>query len=431
MNEPSLLPLKTKYVRLFESLNLCIPILLGIFIFFNPFPYVTAIQEISFYSPVLILLILIVLKRTDFSWRTPLSIPFLLFVLWSFCGLFFALNKENSIHDFYAHLIKYVIVFYLLFNFFKTKERLLILIWTIVISTAIYSVWMMVYFYLILGNTLSTKLGYFMDEIPSNIVGISTLFAMLLSIYQLTKEKIGYRKIILAICLCATTIATLATQTRGTILAMFVSLLLSIPRNKKTVTVFFLFFVMAILLMPVKDRLTPQALMKRISIGDREQIWYCFGEMVKDHPITGIGFGMQTYFDDNLLNKYNERVPIQYRQSVPIKAPHNLIVDIAVRVGMVGLLFFFYIVFVFGRMSRQIIKSGKDDFIGHWGSCFVATFVAIFIQGLFENTMSGPPAIIFYTIMAMSAVLWRLNTETEIQRQTATPFNFNNGVTLK
>jgi putative inorganic carbon (HCO3(-)) transporter len=415
MNVPSPMPMKTKYGRLFESLNLCIPILLGIFIVFNPYPYVTAIQEISFYGSVLILLTLILLKKTDYSLRTPLSFPFLLFVLWSFCGLFFALNKENSIHDFYAHLLKYVIVFYLLFNFFKTKERLLILIWTIVISTAIYSVWMMIYYYLILGNTLSTKLGLFMDEIPSNIVGISTLFAMILSIYQLTKEKIVYRKIILAICLCTTTVATLATQTRGAILAMFVSLLLSFPKNRKTLSVFFLFLAIAIFLMPVKDILTPQALVNRIRVGDREQIWYCFGEIIKDHPITGIGFGMQTYFDENLLNNCNERVPVEYRQDIPLKAPHNLVVDIAVRVGIVGLLLFFYIVFVFGRMSWQIIKSEKDDFIGHWGSCFVAAFVAVFIQGLFENTMSGPPAIIFYTIMAMITILWHLNPETDIK----------------
>jgi O-antigen ligase len=279
---------------------------------------------------------------------------------------------------------------------------------------------MMVYFYVVLGNALSTKLGLFMDEIPSNIVGISTLFAMLLSIYQLTKEEIGYRKIILAVCLCATAIATLATQTRGTILAMFVSLLLSFPKNKKTTSFIFLFLAIAIVLMPVKDKLTPNAIMHRISVmDDRANAWYCFGQMVKDHPLTGIGFGMQTYFDENLLNKYNERVPIQYRQADPLKAPHNLVVDIAVRVGIVGLLFFFYIIFVFGRMGLQIIKSGKDDFTGHWGSCFAAAFIAVFIQGLFENTMSGPPAIILYTIMAMMTILWRLKAESDIQSQHA------------
>jgi O-antigen ligase len=344
-------------------------------------------------------------------------------MLWSFCGLFFALNKENSIHDFYAHLIKYLVTFYMLYNFFDTKKRFLILIWTIVVSTAIYSVWMMVYFYLILGNPLSTKLGLFMDEIPSNIVGISTLFALILSIYQFTTERIGYRKIILTICICVTSLATLATQTRGALLAMFVSLLLSFPKNRKTLTVFFLFLAIAIFLMPVKDILTPDALMNRFRVGDREKIWYCFGEIIKDHPITGIGFGMQTYFDENLLNNCNERVPIEYRQDIPLKAPHNLVVDIAVRVGIVGLLLFFYIVFVFGRMSWQIIKSGKDDFISHWGSCFVAAFVAVFIQGWLENTMSGPPAIIFYTIMAMITILWRLNSEPDILDKSASVNN--------
>jgi len=429
MNESSPLPLKTKYGRLFKSLNLCIPILMGIFIFFNPYHHMTAIQEISFYGSVLILLTLILLKKTDFSFQTPLSIPFFLFLLWSFYDLFFALNKENSIHDIYAHLIKYFIVFYLLFNFFKTKERLLILIWTIVISTAIYSVWMMVSFYVVSGKAFSTKLGLFMDEIPSNIIGIPTLFAMLLSIYQLTKERIVYRKIILAICLCATAIATLATQTRGTILAMFVSLLLSFPKNKKTITAIFLFLAVAVILMPVKDILTPHAIIDRIHImDDRINAWYCFGEMLKDHPLTGIGFGMQTYFDESLLNKYNERVPIQYRQTDFVMAPHNLVIDIAVRVGIVGLLFFFYIIFVFGKMGRQIIKSGKDDFTGHWGLCFVATFIAIFIQGLFENTLSGPPAIILYTIMAMMTILWHLNAKPIIQDQYATAKYFSNGV---
>ena len=110
------------------------------FIFLNPYPHVTAIKEITFYGSVLLLLALIFLKKEEFSLRTPLSIPFLLFVLWGFFGLFFALNKGNSIHDFFVHLIRYLLIFYLLFNFFATKERLLVLIWTIIISTAVYSV---------------------------------------------------------------------------------------------------------------------------------------------------------------------------------------------------------------------------------------------------------------------------------------------------
>jgi len=400
--------------QILALLNICIPILLGMFIFLNPYPHVTALKEITFYGSVLLLLALIFLKKEKFSLRTPLSIPFLLFVIWGFFGLFFALNKGNSIHDFFVHLIRYLLIFYLLFNFFATKERLLILIWTIIISTAVYSAGMLIDFYVVQEYNVSTKLGVYIEgqrEIPSNIIGISTLFGLLLSLYQLTKESFLYRRIILTICVCATAVATLATQTKGAILAMTVSLLLSFPRNKRTLLFFFLFLALVILVMPVRDRITPSAIVDKISTDQRIKIWYSFGEMVIDHPITGIGFGMQTYHDENLLNKYNEKAPAKYRQETPLNSPHNIVLDVAVRAGFVGLVLFFYIIFVFVRMSWQIIKSGKDDFIRHWGSCFLAAFVAVFIQGQFENTMSGPPAMILYTIFAMMVILWHIQSQ--------------------
>jgi O-antigen ligase len=161
--------------------------------------------------------------------------------------------------------------------------------------------------------------------------------------------------------------------------------------------------------MPVKYRLTPDAIMGKIRVDDRTHIWYSYIEMVKDHPLTGIGFGMQTYFDENLLNKYNERVPSKYRQPVPHKAPHNMLVDIAVRTGLIGFVLFLYIIFEFLKMGWHLLRSGKDEFIRHWGLCFLVTFLAIFIQGQFENTMSGAPAIILYTILGMMAILWRLD----------------------
>jgi putative inorganic carbon (HCO3(-)) transporter len=387
------------------------------FIFFNPYPHVTAIQEITFYGSVLLLLTLIFLKKKEFSLRTPLSIPFLLFVLWSLFSLFFALNKGNSIHDFYAHLIKYLLIFYLLFNFFATKERLLILIWTIIISTALYSAGMLVNFYIQNGYNISVKLGLYQNglyEIPPNIIGISTLLGLLLSLYQLTKEEILYRKTVLTICVCATTIATLATQARGTILAMIVSLLLSFPRNKKTLLFFFLFLALVILAMPVKNHFTPSDIITKIHTDDRIDIWYNYFEIMKDHPITGIGFGMQTMYDENLLKYYHAKTSPNHKTTVIYNAPHNIVVDIAVRVGFVGLTLFFYIILVFVRMIWQIIKSGKDDFIRHWGSCFSAAFVAVFIQGQFENILSGPPVIILYTIFALITILWHMNTKKDV-----------------
>ena len=98
--------------KIFDLLNQSIPVLMGVFIFFNPFPHTTAIKEISFYLSVVIVVVLVLFKRTEFSLKTPLLVPFGLFVFWSFLSIFWALNVENSIHDFYSHLIRYIILYY-------------------------------------------------------------------------------------------------------------------------------------------------------------------------------------------------------------------------------------------------------------------------------------------------------------------------------
>ena len=114
-------PLMVKPTSNFNWLDLLIrsiPFLMGIFIFFNPFPHTTAIKEICYYLSVFVVTILILSKNIDFTFKTPLLLPFGLFILWSFLSIFFALDKKNSIHDFYSHLIRYVILYYILINFF-------------------------------------------------------------------------------------------------------------------------------------------------------------------------------------------------------------------------------------------------------------------------------------------------------------------------
>ena len=114
--------LKINIDLIFQWLNKSIPVLIGIFIFFNPFPHTTAVKEICFYLSVLIVLILYLFKKKDFDFKTPFMLSFALFVSWSFLGLFFALDKNNSIHDFYSHLMRYIILYFILINLFRSKK---------------------------------------------------------------------------------------------------------------------------------------------------------------------------------------------------------------------------------------------------------------------------------------------------------------------
>ncbi|MEW6328446.1 MAG: O-antigen ligase family protein [Thermodesulfobacteriota bacterium] len=390
--------------RGFEFLKQSVPILMGIFLFFNPFPHTTTIKEVSLYLSVIIVFLLIVFKKIDFSFKTPLSIPFALFVLWSFVGLFFALNKPNSIHDFYAHLLKYLVFYYIMVNFFDTRKRLTYLTWIIIISATIFSFGGMAYFYLMLGQNVTKRFVF----IP--YLDFLYVFAIILSLRYLFGYVKPYGKAIALICLAGTSMATLLTQTRNALLAIFISLVILLPKNKKGLIILIVSLIV-VGFMPIKDRFTLDNILNNERLG----INYVSFEIIKDHPIFGIGFGMQTYDNKDFLDKYNARVPVKYRREPPVAAPHNLLFDVAVRTGLAGLSFFFCIVVSFIRMSWKIIRYGKDDFIKNFGLYLVVAFIAFFIQSMFADATFGLQAIVFYTILGMMTILWRLDMELDNQ----------------
>jgi O-antigen ligase len=394
--------------RVFNLLNQSVPVLIGIFIFFNSFPHTTAIKEICFYLSIFIVFFLFLFKETDFSFKTPLSVPFAIFVVWAFIGIFFALDKENSIHDFRAHLLKYLALYYLLVNFFNSKKRFEVLSWIIIVSAAVFSIGGMIYFYLILKNPIPTRLGIEFLELHVDYIGFVTLFAILLTLHHFSRESILYRKLILLVCLLGTSMATMLTQSKGTLVAAVFAFIVLFPKNKKTLIVFLILFLIG---MGITPRLKNRFALTNILNAPRIGINLTTYEVIKDYPITGIGFGMQTYGNKNLLDldKYNARIPPKYRQASVIGSPHNSLADVAMRTGIVGLVLYLYILFMCIRMGWKTIRYGRDDFIKEWGLCIMAAFVGIFIQGIFSDGMFGPQAIVLYTIFAMMTILWRLD----------------------
>ena len=404
--------------KILNILNLSVPILMGIFLFFNPFSHTTAIKEICFYLSVLIVLTLISFKKIDFSFKSPLTLPFVLFAIWAFIGLFSALYKMNSIHDFYAHLIKYIAIYYILINFFNSAKRLIILSWVIIVSATIFAIGGMGYFYLVLGNNISTTRMTF-QETSINIIGYVSIFALLLSIHLIPRTDLLYKKILLFISLTATSVVTVMTVSFGTLLAMIFSISVLFSKNKKMVALVILLIATILVITtlsyrPAENRISEYFMSNKLQHEERIKIWYTYFELIKDFPIAGIGFDMNDmWHDQNLWDKYKARIPSKYRTR--IWAPHNILVSIAVRLGFVGLGLFFYIIVMFIRMSCTVVKNGKDDFIKSWGLCITAAFAAWFIKGMFEPALSHVPAIINYAIFAMMTILWKLNSEADFK----------------
>jgi len=304
-------------------------------------------------------------------------------------------------------------------NFFNSGRRLIILSWTIIISATIFSIGGLGYFYPVLRNSILTQRMTF-QETPIGIIGFVSIFALLLSVHLLPKTDVLFKKILLLISFTVTSMVTVMTLSFGTLLSMILSILVLFPKNKKMVFFTLLFFVIilviAILNLTIaKTRMSPSFIQNKLQNEERIKIWYTYFEIIKDYPISGMGFDMDDMWHDQLLwDKYSDRIPSKFR-TVTKWVPHNILLSITVRLGIVGLGLYLYIIFVFARMSWMVFKYGKDDVIKSWGLCIMAAFVAWFIKGMFEPALSHVPAIINYTIFAMMTILWKLNSETDYQ----------------
>jgi len=392
-------------IVVFHYLDRLIPILIGIFVFFNSIPHTTAIKEITLYLALLFILVLAVIKKTGFTLKTPLTIPFLLFLVWSAAGIFFTSNIPNTIHDILKHYVKYLAVFFILVNFYQTERRFRILVWLMGLSAAVFSIGGMIFFYGMEGHPLSDRLGF--NEMSSNYLGFVIIPGLILMLgLSVVARGLPERIFLLLACLW-TALSILLTQTRGALISLVAATLIALWGRWKTLFLvgglmlgFLIFFPSSLTQRYVLD-------MDKLRSEERVSINQLTLEIIKDHPIVGVGFGMQIYQDREMLLKYNKRVPERYRQESPNPSPHNTFLDIAMRTGWVGFCLFLYMIAVFFKMAWQMAVRGATDFARTWGLLLAACMVSYLVQAFFADATFGPQAITFYLILALMTIVWK------------------------
>ena len=284
-----------------------------------------------------------------------------------------------------------------------------ILSWIIIVSTTIFSVVSLFFFYVVLKNPLTTRFGIAFTDSAPTIIGFGTVLGLLLSLHLFFSEKIKCRRILSLICAIFLFAASVLTQSRGTLIALILSLFILLANHKKTLIGFSAIILLFILINPVKDRFTNyNTYHPRLGLA-----YYSF-EMIKDYPIIGSGFSIDTFRDPKFFNpdEYMARIPEKYRkQPHGFFWPHNMLLNIGVRVGLVGLALFLYILFVPVKMCWRLIRFSKDESIRSWGFCVFSAFIMFCVKGLFDPIFTHFVDTIFYIILSMITILWRFNEE--------------------
>ena len=384
-----------------QKITYCTPhALMLLFLFFSPFTQYTSINEICFYISSGLFLFSVCSRQTWIVLRTPLAIVFLLFLLWAVAGIPTALNKPNTVHDIYAHWIKYVVIYYLLVNYFQKPGELVRLATLIVITGCVYSVWYIAYFYFYLGNSWSARLVMY----PYRDYFFT--FSSMIAIGLIQHHKTAVLRALFTLALLCILVAAILSQSRNVLLAVVIGSLIYMLKYPKTALCLLLAVIISVAAFPAfRERLKWGTLIS----SDRISTNLITSEIIKHYPLFGIGFGMQTYgypeFID--LQAYNKKIPKQFQKGVILGSPHNLLMDVTVRTGILGGLFFLAIYWIEGMMLYSIYRRSQNAGIKRWGLVLAASFAAFLIQSLFGDAAFSIQAIIFFVILSMTTILWR------------------------
>ncbi len=392
--------------KVFFALNVSIPVLMGIYIFVNPLP-LDSINELCFYLSCAALITLLIFRKTDFTLRSPLTIGLSLFFVWAVLGLFITLDFSNTLHDLRGYLLEYLIIFYLLINFYNSKNGLEFLSDLVIASAMVFSIGGIIVFYLIEGNSLSARFGDTFTKMFTGFMCFTTLFAGTLSLRSVYQPGSMLRQSVYFFCFLVLTMVTMLNKSRGATISLCVALLIMCLHRKKNIILIAVAGAMIAFTPGFIDRINTMGFTQDI----RSKMFRLSVEVIKDHPVAGVGYGGEIYRNSNLvdLEKYDAGLPEKYQQKKDIvKSTHNTFLDVAIRTGLVGLVLFCLIVLTAVWMLWDIFRWRKDEFFRSWSICLFACLASIMIINFFADALYGAQGIILYIILAMIGILWNL-----------------------
>ena len=366
-----------------KNISLAVFVLTSTVIALNPFPHTTTIYEICYYLA-LALSIFYFSKQRELNFlHNPLTVPVAIFTFWAFIGLFTALDKQTSIHDFTGHLLKYIALFAMLVTFASTKKRLKILALLVVISVTLSSAHGLYTFYIKHGQHITRRFILSDPEYPVGPVGVMAMFAFLFGLTLFRIEKKLWFRICLIVCLFVLGATVISVQSRAILLAMPFTFIIMFWGNKRLLTVFLILALCLGFFTMKKLRGNPM----KANYSPRLTINYIAFLVFKEHPIKGIGFGITTFGNPKFIDHeaYRKQVPKSIRNpTIAINSPHDMYMGMAVRTGLPGLLLYVYILFVALKMSFRSASCANDPTLKLWGNCLGSCLILIMIYGLFN-----------------------------------------------
>jgi putative inorganic carbon (HCO3(-)) transporter len=346
-------------------------------------------------------------ERIEFS---HMHLPLAIFLLWGIAGIYGALDVGNAIKVL-SIFVMGASVYLVTSQTIRSPQEAHVVMWAAAIAVAITVLYTVVAGF---GGSLSdvqADEGGSYDRFGGifghpNLLGGFLALAIPSMVALAASERLWWRRLSGYLLVIAAMAGLVLTYSRGAWLGTGVGLLMLLPVLKRGSWL----ILGPVLLGPVLVGMatSADAVLSRVesiaaagsdpALISRLEIWGVAFRLVAEHPLLGVGLG-------NFQAAYGKlMVPDLPLLTYPLELPehaHNLFLNLAVEVGLVGVSAFAWLLAVAFLRVRQI-KRFTDWRVGVWSMGLAAGLVAILVQALVDVVVyQGFVAILFFTYLGV------------------------------
>jgi len=381
---------------------------LVLFVFWSPISITGAQIAVSFALLFWVLRVL-AMKRLHLV-RNPLNIPIAAFLVAVAIGVIMAVDFKYSLKRYMS--LGWISIFFLVVNNvkdvtrFKKLVRILILITTIAGAYGIFQHLTKIDFF---GNVkhlhlpLARSTGFF--DGPATFGNyILLLLPVIIGLSSYSKTRREKRWLQLSSLIILT--AIIFSYGRAVWMGLIVGLIfMSILRSKRlllSIIAGIMICSIFILAFPSSEfaQRVATTVKSKNPVGDRIEFWEGSLRILRDYPITGVGW-------EGFRKVYPRYKPSEEEKSVC--NAHNNFVDVTVDSGLLGLGIFIWLLLTIYKVGFQIFKRLDDRYFKGiaWG--FLGSFTAFLIAGLSQyNFGDSEVVMLFYFLLGMVMVIPRI-----------------------
>lgn len=314
---------------------------------------------------------------------------------------------QTQAMGFTIDIVKIVVMYFLIIQLVNSLLKLKVFIWTVILLHG----WLSIVALCTFRQSIDMRIGglnvYFGDP---NDFALALLVVIPYSYFMLINLKKMILKIFSLLLFCLLIIAVVYTGSRGGMLGLLVVLAAICIKSRKKiimspVLVILLIFAFIITPASLKDRYLSMTT-RRIddSVRGRLEVWTAATQMIRDHPVLGVGPGNFAVVYGLDYKPFNA-VGAQWR------AAHSIYFQVAAELGLLGLFCFAAIVFFSFKNNwwTRYRRSKNRDIFHSMSNALDVSLMGYLVAGAFISSAYYPH---LYFVLALSVVNRNLSHQT-------------------